>query len=86
MAEYIFKTSFFGNQVIVYPDRLFFKKFLGILGTTDIPINQIAGVDITLIGIVIIETTGGKRYALPLLGPSRAEKIKEAILKAQKIV
>lgn len=80
MTESIFKTSFLGNQVIIYPDHLSFKKLLGILGTTDIPINQIAGVDVTLVGIVIIETTGGRRYALPLLGPGRAKKIKEAIL------
>ncbi len=83
MRELIYTTSFLGNRVAVYPDYLFFKKFWGILGTTTIPINQIASVDVSLIGILVIETTGGKKSALPFIGINRARKLKEAILKAR---
>ena len=85
MEKPLYKTSFLGNKVIVYPDHLFFKKFWGILGITTIPINQIASVDVSLIGILIIETTGGKKSAFPFIGIDRARELKEAIFKAQRI-
>lgn len=85
MEKSIYETSFLGNKVAVYPDHLFFKKFWGILGTTTIPINKIASVDVSLIGILVIETTGGKKSALPFIGINRAKKLKKAIFKAQQM-
>ena len=85
MEEPIYQTSFLGNKVGIYPSHLFFKKFWGLLGTTTIPINQIASVGISLIGILVVETTGGKKSALPFVGINRAKQLKEAILKAQQM-
>jgi hypothetical protein len=84
MEKPLYTTIFFGNKVSVYPDHLFFRKLWGLLGTTTIPINGIASVDISLIGILVIESTGGKKSALPFVGIDRAKKLKEAILKAQR--
>ncbi len=85
MEKPLYKTSFLSNKVAVYSDHLFFRKFWGILGTTTIPINQIASVDVSLIAILVIETTGGKKSALPFIGIDRARKLKEAILKARQM-
>ena len=85
MEKLLYQTSFLGNKVTVYPDRLFFKKLWGILGMTTIPINQIASVDVSLIGILVIETTGGKKSALPFIGIDRARKLKEAIFEARQM-
>lgn len=85
MEKPLYKTSFLSNKVAVYPDHLFLRKFWGMLGTTTIPINQIASVDVSLIGILVIETTGGKKSALPFIGIDRAKKLKEAIFEARQM-
>jgi len=85
MEKPIYTTSFLGNRVSVYPDRLVFRKSWGILGTTTIPINQIASVNVALVGNVTIETTGGKKYAIPIIGPDKGKKLQQAILKIQQI-
>ena len=84
MEEPIYNTSFLGNRLVIYSDRLIFKKLWGILGTTTISINQIASVDIAFIGNIIIETTGGQKYAIPFIGANRAKRIQEIISKLSK--
>ena len=83
MEKAICEVSFLGNLVSIYTDRIVLKKFFGVLGITSIPLNQIASVQVSPLGNVVIETAGGEKYALPVIGPQKGKKIQEAILKLQ---
>jgi len=79
--EPIFKTSYLGSTVKVYPTHVewgfLFKK-------QSVPINQIASVElgIPLYAQVVIETTGGKKLKIPV-GIGEKNKLKDAIYSAQ---
>lgn len=81
MNNIIFKTNYLGSKVVVYDNRLEWK-FL--LSKESIPINQIASVDITipLYAGVVIETTGGKKYKIPVKFCHK-KRLEEAIYQAQ---
>ena len=60
----IYQTSYMGFWIKVYPNRVDFKSGVG---SQSIPINQIASVQIAMMGIfqVTLETSGGMKYAIP---------------------
>jgi len=68
-----------GFWIKVYPNRVDFKAGVG---SQSIPINQIASVQLPMMGIwkIILETTGGKKYAIPT---SKKKEVQQAILDAQ---
>lgn len=81
MSQLIFQTNYLGSKVIVHDNRLEWKM---LFQKQSIPINQIASVDTTipLYAGVVIETTGGKKYRIPVK-LSDKKKLEEAIYKAQ---
>lgn len=80
MEKTIFETSYLGSKVTVYEDRLVWKF---VLRKQTIPINQIASVDTTipLYAQVVVETTGGEKYKIPVQ-PFAKGKLDEAIKQA----
>ncbi|HSW88015.1 MAG TPA: hypothetical protein VLG12_02520 [Candidatus Saccharimonadales bacterium] len=77
--EPLFKTSYLGLWIKVYPNRIDFKTGAG---SQSIPIAQIASIQLGSWGImnVIVETTGGKKYKIPT---KNKNEVKDAIYKAQ---
>ncbi len=77
--EPLYKTNYLGFWIKVFPNRVEFKAGAG---TQNIPINQIASIQLGMIGYmqIIIETAGGKKYKIPCL---KKKEVKEAIYKAQ---
>lgn len=79
--EPIYKTSYLGSKVTVYQNRVVWKK---LIQQITIPIDRIASIDtkIPLYAGVVIETTGGKKYKIPVQ-PFAKSKLEEAIYQAQ---
>lgn len=77
--EPIYSTSYLGFWIKVFSNRVEFKSGAG---TQNIPINQIASIQLGMMGHmqVTLETSGGKKYTIPCL---KKKEIKEAIYKAQ---
>jgi hypothetical protein len=77
MADPIFVTSYAGSKVTVYQDRLVWQM---LFKKQTIPISQIASMDtnIPLYAGVSIETTGGKRFKIPVQ-PFAKQKLQDAI-------
>jgi hypothetical protein len=77
--EPIYKTSYGGFWIRVYPSRVEFKAGAG---SENIPINQIASIHMGMVGLmqVIIETTGGKKYKVPT---RKKKEVKDAIYASQ---
>jgi hypothetical protein len=77
----LFTTHYAGSKVEVYPNAVnwsfAFKK-------NSIPLSQIASIEvgIPLYAQVIIETTGGKKFKIPV-APGQKKKLRDAILDAQ---
>ncbi len=79
--EPIFQTSYLGSKVTVYVDRLVHKM---LLKQNTIPIQQIASIDlgIPLYAGVMVETTGGKKYKIPVSFASK-KQLEKAIYQAK---
>jgi hypothetical protein len=62
--EPIYQTSNMGFWIRIYPNRIDFKSGVG---SQSIPINQIASVQLGMMGImqITLETTGGQKYSIP---------------------
>lgn len=75
----LYETSYVGFWIKVYPNRVAFKAGVG---SQSIPINQIASVQLPMMGIwkITLETTGGKKYAIPT---SKKKEVQKAIYDAQ---
>jgi membrane protease subunit (stomatin/prohibitin family) len=75
----IYQTSYMGFWIKVYPNRVDFKSGVG---SQSIPINQIASVQIAMMGIfqVTLETSGGMKYSIPT---RKKKEIQQAIYDAQ---
>lgn len=68
-----------GFWIKIYPNRIDFKAGVG---SQSIPINQIASVQLGMMGImqIILETTGGKKYSIPT---NHKKEVQAAIYDAQ---
>jgi hypothetical protein len=75
----LYETSYVGFWIKVYSNRVEFKAGVG---SQSIPINQIASVQLPMMGIwkITLETTGGKKYAIPT---SKKKEVQQAIYDAQ---
>ncbi len=75
----LYETSYVGFWIKVYPNRVDFKAGVG---SQSIPINQIASVQLPMMGIwkITLETTGGIKYAIPT---SKKKEVQKAIYDAQ---
>ncbi len=75
----LYETSYAGFWIKVFPNRIEFKAGVG---SQSIPINQIASVQLPMMGIwkITLETTGGKKYAVPT---SKKKEVQKAIYEAQ---
>ena len=78
----IFETHYLGFWIKVYPTRVEFKSGAG---TQNIPINQVASIQLGMMGFmqIIIETSGGKKYKIPT---NKKKEVKDAIYKAQEAI
>jgi len=81
MDEPIFQTKYLASKVRVYEDRVEWRM---LLKRDVIPLNQIASVEVSMpmYTKVTIETTGGKRFDIPV-PMSKKKALQEAIVKAQ---
>ena len=79
--EPLFESNYLGSWVKVYSNRVDFSSYVG-FGSESVPINQIASVRTSTMGImkITIETTGGKKYTLPT---HKKQEVKQAIYDAQ---
>lgn len=79
--EELAKSSYAGFTLKVYPNRVEYKK---LFQKNVIPINQIASVELgmPMLAQIVIETTGGKKYKIPVSLGSKG-KIRDAIFQAQ---
>ena len=77
--DLIYETSYVGTWIKVYPSRVVFKI---LAGEKSIPINNIASVQIGVMGLwqITLETTGGQKYKISC---KKKKEVKEAIYKAQ---
>lgn len=77
----LYETSYVGFWIKVFSSRIEFKAGVG---TQSIPINQIASIQLGMMGVwkIILETTGGKKYKIPC---HKKNEVKEAIYKAQEM-
>ena len=75
----IYETSHMGFWIKVYPNRVDFKAGVG---SQSIPINQIASVQIAMMGIlqITLETAGGQKYSIPT---TKKKEVQQAIYDAQ---
>jgi hypothetical protein len=75
----IFATKYLGFWITVFQDRVDFKASTG---SQSIPIEQIASVQIAMLGVqqITLETTGGQKYSIPT---KQKAEVKEAIYKAR---
>ncbi len=75
----LYETSYAGFWIKIFPNRVEFKAGVG---SQSIPINQIASVQLPMMGIwkITLETTGGKKYAVPT---SKKKEVQKAIYDAQ---
>ena len=76
----LFETRYAGISVKVFSNRVEFEILKS--GVKSIPINQIASVQLGMIGIyqIIIETSGGKKYKI---ATSKKKQLQRAIYQAQ---
>ncbi|MCL6591936.1 MAG: SHOCT domain-containing protein [Firmicutes bacterium] len=74
-----FETNYMGFWIKVFPTRVEFKAGAG---SQNIPINQVASIQIGMMGLmqIIIESTGGQKYTIPT---SKKKEVKDAIYAAQ---
>ena len=75
----IYQTNYLGFWIKVFRNRVEFKAGAG---TQNIPISQIASIQLGMLGYmqIIMETAGGKKYPIPCM---KKKEVKEAIYKAQ---
>lgn len=81
MDKPIFETNYLGSKVSVFNNKIEWKM---LFQKNSIPINQVASVDTTipLYAGIVIETTGGKKYKIPVK-LSDKKKVEEAIYETQ---
>lgn len=81
MDELLYETKYLGSSVKVYKNRIEWKM---LLQKKSVPISQIAAVELgmPLHAKVTIETTGGKKYGIPVM-PGKKQPLQDAIFKAQ---
>lgn len=77
--EPLFKTSFLGLSVKVFPDRVVYSRW-GV-GDQIILAKQIASVEMSVVGVMelTIETTGGKKYPI-VVYLDHKQALRDAIL------
>ena len=77
--EPLYKSNYMGFWINVYPNRVEFKSGAG---RQSMPINQIASVQLAMMGImkITLESTGGKKYDIPTL---KKKEVQQAIYDAQ---
>lgn len=77
----LFQTKYLGSKVKVYKNRVEWKL---LLQRKSIPIGQIASIElgIPLYAKVTIETTGGKKFGIPV-APGKKKALQDAIFNAQ---
>ncbi len=77
--EPLYKTSYLGFWIKVYPNRVEFKNSVG---TKSIPMGQIASVQLAMAMMmkITIETTGGQKYPIPT---TKKKEVQQAIYDAQ---
>lgn len=75
----VFQSSYLGNKVAVYPNRIEYSAVGS--GSQSIPIDQISGVKKGMMGMyqVVIETTGGKTHKITT---SKKNEVVDAIYQA----
>lgn len=75
----IYETNYIGAWIKVFPNRVEFKAGAG---TQNIPINQVASIQLGMMGYmqIVIETTGGIKYKIPC---HKKKEVKNAIYQAQ---
>lgn len=77
----LFKTSYAGSKVEVFSGYVQWKM---LMQKKTIPLNQIASIElgIPLHAQVVIETTGGKKFKIPV-APGKKQPLMDAIYGAQ---
>lgn len=75
----LYQSNYLGFWIKVFPNRVEFKTGVG---SQSIPINQIASVEIAMMGLmkITLETTGGKKYTIPT---TKKKEVQQAIYEAQ---
>lgn len=75
----IYENKYAGFWIKVYANRVDFKSGVG---SQSIPINQVASVQLAMMGMmkITLETTGGKSYSIPT---SKKKEVQQAIYRAQ---
>lgn len=75
----LFETNYLGFWIRVYLNRVEFKSGVG---SQSIPINQIASVQLGMMGLmsIVLETSGGKKYKIPCI---KKQEVQQAIYNAQ---
>ena len=80
----IYKTNTVGSWIKIYSDKVVFNeslKMFGFLGSTTVPLNQIASVKTNLLlNKITLETTGGKHYDIVT---HKKKEVQKAIYDAQ---
>jgi hypothetical protein len=81
MDEPIFESKYLTSKIKVFKDRVEWKM---LFKKNTIPVNQIASVESSdpLKTVVTIETTGGKRFDIPV-GMKKKELLQQAINNAR---
>src|SRR6266498_4661553 len=77
--EPFYKANYMGFWINIYPNRVEFKSGVG---SQSIPINQIASVQLAMMGImqITLETTGGQKYSIPT---NKKKEVQQAIYDVQ---
>ena len=77
--EPLFKTSYMGFWINIYPNRVEFKSGVG---SKSIPINEIASIQLSMFGVgkITLETAGGTKYSIPT---HKKKAVQQAIYDAQ---
>jgi len=77
----LFKTNYAGSKVEVFPG---YVQWSMLLQKKTVPLNQIASIElgIPLYAQVTIETTGGKKFKIPV-APGQKRPLMDAIYAAQ---
>lgn len=76
--EPLFQSSFLGQKLKIFEDRLEYKPLWGILANINVPIKEISSVKLMELWTpgAVIETSGGQQYGLYLPFGKKKEFLK----------
>jgi hypothetical protein len=76
----LYEFNYFGFPIKIYTTHIAFKPS-GHTGTQSIPINQIAGVKLGMMGLlqITLRTTGGQKFTIPT---NKKKEVQQAIYQA----